>query len=68
MSHLLEIIILFLGWSTTKNATTATYSAGELFTIDANTTLYAIWQKAGTVAEAYSVVLQKKMFREQLLK
>ena len=45
----------FLGWSTTKNATTATYSAGELFTIDANTTLYAIWQKAGTVAEAYSV-------------
>ena len=51
----------FLGWSTTKNATTATYSAGELFTIDANTTLYAIWQKAGTVAEAYSVVLQKNV-------
>ena len=46
----------FLGWSTT-----ATYSAGELFTIDANTTLYAIWQKAGTVAEAYSVVLQKNV-------
>lgn len=51
----------FLGWSTTKNATTATYSAGELFTIDANTTLYAIWQKAGTVVEAYSVVLQKNV-------
>ena len=46
----------FLGWSTTKNATAATYSAGELFTIDANTTLYAIWQKAGTVVETYSVV------------
>ena len=51
----------FLGWSTTKNATTATYSAGELFTIDANTTLYAIWQKAGTVVETYSVVLQKNV-------
>lgn len=51
----------FLGWSTTKNATTATYSAGELFTIDANTTLYAIWQKAGTVAEAYTVVFQKNV-------
>ena len=51
----------FLGWSTTKNATTATYSAGELFTIDANTTLYAIWQKAETVVEAYSVVLQKNV-------
>lgn len=51
----------FLGWSTNKNATTATYIPGELFTIDANTTLYAIWQKAGTVAEAYIVVLQRNV-------
>lgn len=51
----------FLGWSTTKNATTATYSEGDLFTIDANTTLYAIWQKEGTIVETYIVVLQKNI-------
>lgn len=33
----------FLGWSTNKNATTATYSAGAKFTTNATTTLYAIW-------------------------
>ena len=35
----------FLGWSTSNTATNATYSAGGSFTANANTTLYAVWQK-----------------------
>lgn len=34
----------FLGWSTNKNASTATYAAGGTFTTNATTTLYAIWK------------------------
>ncbi len=34
----------FLGWSASSTATTATYSAGEIFTSDANKTLYAVWK------------------------
>ncbi len=34
----------FLGWSTNKSATTATYATGANFTTNANTTLYAIWE------------------------
>lgn len=34
----------FLGWSTSSTATSATYSAGGSFTINANTTLYAVWK------------------------
>lgn len=40
----------FLGWSTSSTATSATYSAGGSFTSNANTTLYAVWQK-NAVAE-----------------
>ena len=35
----------FLGWSTSSSATSATYTAGGSFTSNANTTLYAVWQK-----------------------
>lgn len=35
----------FLGWSTNKNATTATYQAGGTYTENKCETLYAIWQK-----------------------
>lgn len=34
----------FLGWSTSKAATTATYTAGATFKTDKNTTLYAVWK------------------------
>ena len=34
----------FLGWSTSSTATTASYSAGGAFTLNANTTLYAVWE------------------------
>ena len=33
----------FLGWSTSSNATSATYRAGSSFTANSNTTLYAVW-------------------------
>jgi uncharacterized repeat protein (TIGR02543 family) len=34
----------FLGWSTDKKATTATYKAGDKLTLSDNTTLYAVWE------------------------
>ncbi len=35
----------FIGWSTNKNATTATYTAGQTgVKFDGNTTLYAVWK------------------------
>ena len=33
----------FMGWSTSSNATTAQYTAGNSFNIFSNTTLYAVW-------------------------
>lgn len=38
----------FLGWSTSKTATSATYSAGGTFTANAATTLYAVWKYRST--------------------
>ena len=39
----------FLGWSTSSTATTATYSSGQRFSVNANTTLYAVWKKTYTI-------------------
>jgi len=36
----------FLGWSTNKSATSATYKAGARFTLNQDTTLYAVWERA----------------------
>lgn len=33
----------FLGWSTSKTATSPSYNSGEKFTNNENTTLYAVW-------------------------
>lgn len=41
---------VFLGWATSKTATTAQYQPGGQFTTDANTVLYAVW-KEGTQSE-----------------
>ena len=35
----------FLGWATSKTATTAQYKSGNTLTLSANTTLYAVWKK-----------------------
>ena len=34
----------FLGWSESSTATVATYSAGDVYTANADATLYAVWQ------------------------
>lgn len=39
----------FLGWSTDKNATSASYSAGAGVKINCNITLFAVWKKNATV-------------------
>lgn len=40
----------FLGWATSYAATEAEYSAGSAFEIDADTTLYAVWELIPTLA------------------
>ena len=45
----------FLGWSTSSTATSATYSAGGSFTTNANTTLYAVWQKNEVTVSSISI-------------
>ncbi len=39
----------FLGWSTNKNATSASYSPGAGVRLNSNVTLYAVWKKNATV-------------------
>lgn len=36
---------IFLGWSTSPEAVTAEYQPGMAFTVDAHTTLYAVWSE-----------------------
>ena len=38
----------FLGWSTSSNATSASYTAGGTYSANANATLYAVWKIATT--------------------
>lgn len=42
----------FLGWSSNRTATTATYGAGGSYTLNRNETLYAVWEK---IPETYAV-------------
>lgn len=42
-----------LGWSTKKNATTATYKAGQTLTLKKNLSLYAVRKKVGTYTVAF---------------
>ena len=43
----------FQGWSTSSSATTASYQPGATFSIDSNTTLYAVW-KVNTYTVKYN--------------
>ena len=38
----------FMGWSTSKTATTAAFKSGSTITLTGNTVLYAVWKSAGT--------------------
>ena len=44
----------FLGWSTNKNATSASYSPNAGVKINSNITLYAVWKKNTTTATTYT--------------
>lgn len=46
----------FLGWATSASASNAQYNAGSSFTVDANTTLYAVWRKDVVATGAQIVV------------
>lgn len=35
----------FLGWGTTANATAASYQPGDMYSVDQDITLYAVWQQ-----------------------
>ena len=35
----------FLGWGTTASATAASYQPGDMYSVDQNITLYAVWQQ-----------------------
>lgn len=39
----------FVGWSTSKNATQAKYQNGASYTVNSNTTFYAVWEIDATV-------------------
>lgn len=43
----------FLGWATSKNATSAEYQPGDDFSINAATTLYAVWRQLGVADYKY---------------
>lgn len=45
----------FLGWSESSSATTATYSSGGSFTKNADTTLYAVWQRNTSPVNIYNL-------------
>ena len=51
---------LFMGWSTSKTATTVTYKAGSTYSFSSNTTLYAVWGVAsitvGSTTNYYSSI------------
>lgn len=44
---------VFLGWSTSSTATGASYSAGQTYATEGNTTLYAVWRKLKTYTVSY---------------
>ena len=45
---------MFLGWSSSKNATTASYTSGDEYPYTTDTTLYAVW-KLGTIFNSKAV-------------
>lgn len=60
----------FLGWSASAGAVSETYRPGDLFTDNADTTLYAVWQKLpdipGDPADAFSHSVPSSWARESV--
>ena len=50
---------VFLGWSTSSNATSVQYAPGEKYTTNAAVTLYAVWRRTLQVVDSpYSLVVE----------
>ncbi len=52
----------FKGWATSATATVALYSAGSSFDINANTTLYAVWELAYTKPRITNLTVERCSF------
>lgn len=50
---------IFKGWSTSSDATTATYQAGSSYTSNANVTLYAVWEREYKKPRIYDVTVNR---------
>lgn len=50
---------VFLGWSTSSSATSATYASGGSFTTNAATTLYAVYEEATVSSVTLSITSTK---------
>ena len=57
----------FAGWALTPNATAAAYQPGDTFSIDADTTLYAVWKNLWIVALNTNGGLQTPEFESLLV-
>ena len=58
----------FLGWSTSPNANTPTYTTGSAFTITDDVTLFAVWKQTSLPPLQYSVIYRPGLhgtFEEQ---
>ena len=45
---------IFLGWSTSSSATSATYNPGDTYTANSSATLYAVWEKIAYTVKYYA--------------
>ena len=48
----------FLGWATSKNATSAQYKSGATYTAESSVTLYAVWQNGTAPEPVYPVITE----------
>lgn len=54
----------FKGWATSANSSTVAYAAGDTFTIEADTTLYAVWEKDAVEAAPTKTTTQLVVFKK----
>ena len=58
---------VFQGWSTNKNATSATYSAGANISLSSDITLYAIWSKTDNTNPTGSISSTNNVASSQMV-
>ena len=53
---------MFLGWSESSSASSATYSAGGTINLTSNKTLYAVWGKRSVTLSKYSDTIRQDLY------